>query len=151
MLSTLHTNSAPETITRLLNMGVPAYNVASSISLIIAQRLARRLCPKCKTPEQLPSEELSRQGFTAKQIEDMTLYAPKGCDSCTDGYKGRVGIYEVMQITPEIAQIIMRGGNSLEIAEVSLKAGFNNLRLSGLRKAADGLTSLAEINRVTNM
>ena len=151
VLSTLHTNSAPETITRLLNMGVPAYNVASSISLIIAQRLARRLCPKCKTPEQLPNEELSRQGFTAKQIEDMTLYAPKGCDSCTDGYKGRVGIYEVMQITPEIAQIIMRGGNSLEIAEVSLKAGFNNLRLSGLRKAADGLTSLAEINRVTNM
>ena len=151
VLSTLHTNSAPETITRLLNMGVPAYNVASSISLIIAQRLARRLCPKCKTPEQLPSEELSRQGFTAKQIEDMTLYAPKGCDSCTDGYKGRIGIYEVMQITPEIAQIIMRGGNSLEIAEVSLKAGFNNLRLSGLRKAADGLTSLAEINRVTNM
>ena len=151
VLSTLHTNSAPETITRLLNMGVPAYNVASSISLIIAQRLARRLCPKCKTPEQLPSEELSRQGFTAKHIEDMTLYAPKGCDSCTDGYKGRIGIYEVMQITPEIAQIIMRGGNSLEIAEVSLKAGFNNLRLSGLRKAADGLTSLAEINRVTNM
>ncbi|MBQ4856638.1 type IV-A pilus assembly ATPase PilB [Pseudoalteromonas sp. MMG007] len=151
VLSTLHTNSAPETITRLLNMGVPAYNVASSISLIIAQRLARRLCPKCKTPEQLPSEELSRQGFTTEQIEDMTLYAPKGCDSCTDGYKGRVGIYEVMQITPEIAQIIMRGGNSLEIAEVSLKAGFNNLRLSGLRKAADGLTSLAEINRVTNM
>ena len=151
VLSTLHTNSAPETITRLLNMGVPAYNVASSISLIIAQRLARRLCPKCKTPEQLPSEELSRQGFSTAQIEDMTLYAPKGCDGCTDGYKGRVGIYEVMQITPEIAQIIMRGGNSLEIAEVSLKAGFNNLRLSGLRKAADGLTSLAEINRVTNM
>ena len=132
VLSTLHTNSAPETITRLLNMGVPAYNVASSISLIIAQRLARRLCPKCKTPETLPAEELARQGFSTTQIEDMTLYA-------------------VMQITPEIAQIIMRGGNSLEIAEVSLQAGFNNLRLSGLRKAADGLTSLAEINRVTNM
>ena len=151
VLSTLHTNSAPETITRLLNMGVPAYNVASSISLIIAQRLARRLCPKCKTPETLPAEELARQGFSTTQIEDMTLYAPKGCENCTDGYKGRVGIYEVMQITPEIAQIIMRGGNSLEIAEVSLQAGFNNLRLSGLRKAADGLTSLAEINRVTNM
>ncbi|TMO05476.1 type IV-A pilus assembly ATPase PilB [Pseudoalteromonas sp. S327] len=151
VLSTLHTNSAPETITRLLNMGVPAYNVASSISLIIAQRLARRLCPKCKTPETLPAEELARQGFSTAQIEDMTLYAPKGCENCTDGYKGRVGIYEVMQITPEIAQIIMRGGNSLEIAEVSLQAGFNNLRLSGLRKAADGLTSLAEINRVTNM
>ncbi|MBB1384325.1 MULTISPECIES: type IV-A pilus assembly ATPase PilB [Pseudoalteromonas] len=150
VLSTLHTNSAPETITRLLNMGVPAYNVASSISLIIAQRLARRLCPKCKTPEILPSEELTRQGFSAQQISEMTLYAPKGCDSCTDGYKGRVGIYEVMQITPEIAQIIMRGGNSLEIADVSLKAGFNNLRISGIRKAADGMTSLAEINRVTN-
>ncbi|WP_457934399.1 type IV-A pilus assembly ATPase PilB [Pseudoalteromonas sp. SCSIO 43210] len=150
VLSTLHTNSAPETITRLLNMGVPAYNVASSISLIIAQRLARRLCPKCKTPEILPNEELTRQGFSEQQISEMTLYAPKGCDSCTDGYKGRVGIYEVMQITPEIAQIIMRGGNSLEIAEVSLKAGFNNLRLSGIRKAADGMTSLAEINRVTS-
>ena len=150
VLSTLHTNSAPETITRLLNMGVPAYNVASSISLIIAQRLARRLCPKCKTPETLPDEELTRQGFSEQQISEMTLYTPKGCDSCTDGYKGRVGIYEVMQITPEIAQIIMRGGNSLEIADVSLKAGFNNLRLSGIRKAAEGVTSLAEINRVTN-
>ena len=150
VLSTLHTNSAPETITRLLNMGVPAYNVASSISLIIAQRLARRLCSKCKTPEILPDEELTRQGFSEQQISEMTLYTPKGCDSCTDGYKGRVGIYEVMQITPEIAQIIMRGGNSLEIADVSLKAGFNNLRLSGIRKAAEGVTSLAEINRVTN-
>ncbi|WP_350594538.1 MULTISPECIES: type IV-A pilus assembly ATPase PilB [unclassified Pseudoalteromonas] len=150
VLSTLHTNSAPETITRLLNMGVPAYNVASSISLIIAQRLARRLCPQCKTPENLPSEELLRQGFSQQQISEMTLYAPKGCENCTDGYKGRVGIYEVMKITPEIAQIIMRGGNSLEIAEVSLKAGFNNLRLSGIRKAADGMTSLAEINRVTS-
>ena len=150
VLSTLHTNSAPETITRLLNMGVPAYNVASSISLIIAQRLARRLCSKCKTPEQLPREELMRQGFSEQQIQDMVLYAPKGCENCTDGLKGRVGIYEVMKVTPEIAQIIMRGGNSLEIAEVSLKAGYNNLRLSGIRKAAEGVTSLAEINRVTS-
>lgn len=101
VLSTLHTNSAPETITRLLNMGVPAYNVASSISLIIAQRLARRLCSKCKTPEQLPREELIRQGFSEQQIQDMVLYAPKGCESCTEGYKGRVGIYEVMKITPK--------------------------------------------------
>ena len=111
VLSTLHTNSAPETITRLLNMGVPAYNVASSISLIIAQRLARRLCSKCKTPEQLPREELMLQGFSEQQIQDMVLYAPKGCENCTDGFKGRVGIYEVMKVTPEIAQIIMRGGN----------------------------------------
>ena len=150
VLSTLHTNSAPETLTRLLNMGVPAYNVASSISLIIAQRLARRLCPKCKTPETLPDEELIRQGFDKDKLNEVQLFAPKGCDSCTEGYKGRVGIYEVMQITPEIAQIIMRGGNSLEIAEVSLRSGFNDLRLSGLKKAADGVTSLAEINRVTS-
>jgi len=150
VLSTLHTNSAPETLTRLLNMGVPAYNVASSISLIIAQRLARRLCPKCKTPEKLPDEELIRQGFDKDKLNEVQLFAPKGCDSCTEGYKGRVGIYEVMQITPEIAQIIMRGGNSLEIAEVSLCSGFNDLRLSGLKKAADGVTSLAEINRVTS-
>ena len=147
VLSTLHTNSAPETLTRLLNMGVPAYNVASSISLIIAQRLARRLCPKCKTPETLPDEELIRQGFDKDKLSEIQLFAPKGCDSCTEGYKGRVGVYEVMQITPEIAQIIMRGGNSLEIAEVALRSGFNNLRLSGLKKAA-GVTSLAEINRV---
>lgn len=151
VLSTLHTNSAPESITRLLNMGVPAYNVASSVSLIIAQRLARRLCSKCKKSESLPHEELVRQGFSEQQIKEMTLYTPNGCEQCTDGYKGRVGIYEVMKITPEIANIIMRGGNSLEIAEVSLNAGFNNLRLSGLRKAAEGVTSLAEINRVTNL
>ncbi|MGO2074257.1 MAG: type IV-A pilus assembly ATPase PilB [Pseudoalteromonas sp.] len=150
VMSTLHTNSAPETLTRLLNMGVPAYNVASSITLIIAQRLARRLCPKCKTPETLPEEELLRQGVDKSKLDELTLFTPKGCDSCTEGYKGRVGIYEVMEVTPEIAQIIMRGGNSLEIAEVSLKSGFNNLRLSGLKKAADGVTSLAEINRVTS-
>jgi len=136
VLSTLHTNSAPETITRLLNMGVPAYNVASSISLIIAQRLARRLCPKCKTPENLPSEELLRQGFSQQQISEMTLYAPKGCENCTDGYKGRVGIYEVMKITPEIAQIIMRGGNSLEIAcQLLLTAQPVKVRLNGQSKA----------------
>ncbi|RZM81197.1 type IV-A pilus assembly ATPase PilB [Pseudoalteromonas rubra] len=150
VMSTLHTNSASETLTRLLNMGVPAYNVASSVSLIIAQRLARRLCPKCKEPEQLPTEELQRQGFTAEQIQNMTLYAPKGCDHCTDGYKGRVGIYEVMKITPEISHAIMEGGNSLEIAELAASQGFANLRQSGLKKASDGITSLAEINRVTS-
>ncbi|ALU43196.1 type IV-A pilus assembly ATPase PilB [Pseudoalteromonas rubra] len=150
VMSTLHTNSAAETLTRLLNMGVPAYNVASSVSLIIAQRLARRLCPKCKEPEQLPEEELQRQGFSAEQIANMTLYAPKGCDHCTDGYKGRVGIYEVMKITPEISHAIMEGGNSLEIAELAASKGFANLRQSGLKKAADGITSLAEVNRVTN-
>lgn len=150
VMSTLHTNSASETLTRLLNMGVPAYNVASSVSLIIAQRLARRLCPKCKVPEDLPAEELQRQGFSEEQIQNMTVYSPKGCDHCTDGYKGRVGIYEVMKITPEISHAIMDGGNSLEIAELAAKQGFANLRQSGLKKAADGITSLAEVNRVTN-
>ncbi len=150
VLSTLHTNSAPETLTRLLNMGVPAYNVASSISLIIAQRLARRLCNNCKTPESLPIEELKSQGFTEQQIGNITLFKAVGCEHCTEGYKGRVGIYEVMRITSEISQIIMSGGNSLDIAKASLASGFNSLRLSGLEKAASGVTSLAEINRVTS-
>lgn len=150
VLSTLHTNSAPETLTRLLNMGVPAYNVASSISLIIAQRLARRLCNNCKTPETLPIEELKSQGFSDEQIGNITLFRAVGCEHCTEGYKGRVGIYEVMRITSEISQIIMSGGNSLDIAKASLASGFNSLRLSGLEKAASGVTSLAEINRVTS-
>lgn len=150
VLSTLHTNSAPETLTRLLNMGVPAYNVASSISLIIAQRLARRLCNNCKAPETLPIEELKSQGFSDEQISNITLFKAVGCEHCTEGYKGRVGIYEVMRITSEISQIIMSGGNSLDIAKASLASGFNSLRLSGLEKAASGVTSLAEINRVTS-
>jgi type IV pilus assembly protein PilB len=150
VLSTLHTNSAPETLTRLLNMGVPAYNVASSISLIIAQRLARRLCDKCKEPEFLPLAELKKQGFNDDQIGSIELYKAVGCQHCTEGYKGRIGIYEVMQITPEISQIIMSGGNSLDIANASLKSGFNNLRMSGLEKAAKGITCLVEINRVTS-
>ena len=151
VLSTLHTNSAPETLTRLMNMGVPSYNIASSVSLIIAQRLARRLCKHCKEPEQLPQEELIKQGFTQEQLSDLTVYKPVGCDDCTEGYKGRVGIYEVMPITPKIAEIIMRGGNSLEIAEVAAQEGVNNLRKSGLQKVAQGVTSLVEVNRVTNM
>ncbi|WP_430458279.1 type IV-A pilus assembly ATPase PilB [Rheinheimera sp.] len=150
VLSTLHTNSAPETLTRLLNMGVPAYNVASSVSLIIAQRLARRLCNHCKKPEQLPEAELMRQGFTAEQLPTMKLFKPVGCEYCTGGYKGRVGIYEVMPISTLIAEKIMAGENSLEIAKQAQREGINNLRQSGLAKAAAGLTSLAEINRVTN-
>lgn len=151
VMSTLHTNSAPETLTRLLNMGVPAYNVASSVSLIIAQRLARRLCAKCKIPETLPEAELLKQGFTPEQIPTIKLCKPVGCDSCTGGYKGRVGIYEVMPISAVIAEKIMQGANSLEIAKQAQLDGVNNLRQSGLLKAAAGLTSLAEINRVTNV
>jgi type IV pilus assembly protein PilB len=149
VLSTLHTNSAPETLTRLLNMGVPSYNVASSVSLIIAQRLARRLCSQCKQQEVLPEQELLKQGFTPQQLPTVKVFKPVGCDHCTNGYKGRVGIYEVMPVSPKMADIIMQGGNSLDIANQAQLEGVNNLRQSGLIKAAAGLTSLAEINRVT--
>ena len=149
VLSTLHTNSAPETLTRLLNMGVPAYNVASSVSLIIAQRLARRLCPKCKVIEDIPRPELLRQGFREDQLDNITIFKPVGCDNCTNGYKGRVGIYEVMPISKRMADIIMENGNSLDIATQAQHEGIYNLRQSGLIKAAAGVTSLAEVNRVT--
>jgi len=150
VLSTLHTNSAPETLTRLMNMGVPSYNIASSVSLIIAQRLARRLCPACKKPEHLPEQELLKLGFTQEQINSIQLYKAEGCDKCTEGYKGRVGVYEVMPITPKIAEVIMQGGNSLEIATIAEQEGINNLRKSGLKKAASGVTSITEVNRVTS-
>jgi type IV pilus assembly protein PilB len=150
VLSTLHTNSAAETLTRLLNMGVPSYNVASSVSIIIAQRLARRLCPQCKTPEDLSEAQLAEQGFPADKLSEIKLFKPVGCDQCTGGYKGRVGIYEVIKISPTIAAIIMEGGNSLDIATQCQKEGYNNLRQSGLIKAMNGMTSLAEINRVTS-
>ncbi len=150
VLSTLHTNSAAETLTRLANMGVPSYNIASSVSLIIAQRLARRLCNRCKEPEtELPHEELLAQGFTEQQIGSMTLCKPVGCSECTGGYKGRVGIYEVMKLSEAMKSIIMEGGNSLDIARQAEKEGMNDLRKSGLLKAANGITSLSEVNRVT--
>lgn len=150
VLSTLHTNSAAETLTRLLNMGVPSYNVASSVSIIIAQRLARRLCPHCKTKEQLPHKELIEQGFPENSLQQFSLYKPVGCPKCTGGYKGRVGIYEVIKISEKTAGIIMAGGNSLDISAQCQKEGFDNLRQSGIKKAMQGITSLAEINRVTS-
>jgi type IV pilus assembly protein PilB len=152
VLSTLHTNSAPETLTRLLNMGVPAFNVATSVSLIIAQRLARRLCSACKKPAtDIPADILTQEGFDEIGIArtDFQLFHPGGCDKCNHGYKGRVGVYEVVRITPAIANLIMEGGNSLQIARAAKEAGFNNLRVSALRKVAMGLTSLEEANRVT--
>ncbi len=150
VLSTLHTNSAAETLTRLLNMGVPSYNVASSVSIIIAQRLARRLCPQCKVEEPLSEMQLAEQGFSCDKLSEIKLFKPVGCTHCTGGYKGRVGIYEVIKISPKIASIIMEGGNSLDIATQCQIEGYNNLRQSGLIKAMSGMTSLAEINRVTN-
>jgi type IV pilus assembly protein PilB len=150
VLSTLHTNSAAETITRLLNMGVPAFNVASSVSLIIAQRLGRRLCRECCVPAtDIPREVLYQEGFTDAMLANATIMKPVGCDACKDGYKGRVGIYEVVRITPELASLIMTGGNSLEIAKMARELGFHDLRTSALHKCAAGLISLEEVNRVT--
>ncbi|HEY9034149.1 MAG TPA: type IV-A pilus assembly ATPase PilB, partial [Pseudomonadales bacterium] len=149
VMSTLHTNSAPETITRMLNMGIPAFNLATSLNLIIAQRLGRRLCSACKEAVEYPKQMLLDEGFLEEDFETMTLFKPVGCSKCAKGYKGRVGIYEVVKNTPAIQRVIMEGGNSLDIAEVCRKEGFNNLRRSGLLKAAQGVTSLEEVNRVT--
>lgn len=149
VLSTLHTNSASETLTRLLNMGVPAFNVATSVSLIIAQRLARRLCKECAIPLDVPKHTLIEEGFTEELLETATIMHPVGCERCNNGYKGRVGIYEVVRITPEISRIIMENGNSIEIAAQAQKEGFPNLRQSALKKCAQGVTSLEEVNRVT--
>lgn len=151
VLSTLHTNSAAETLTRLINMGVPGYNIASSVNLIIAQRLARRLCTECKQPEQIPEHELQRLGFTDEQIaQGFIIYKPVGCEHCSGGYKGRVGIYEVMKMSDEIARTIMEGGNSLQIAQQAKAQGMRDLRQSGLLKVIQGVTSIAEVNRVTS-
>ncbi|MBN7795393.1 type IV-A pilus assembly ATPase PilB [Parahaliea mediterranea] len=150
VLSTLHTNSAAETITRMLNMGVPSFNLATSVNLIIAQRLARRLCKQCATPaDDIPREVLLKEGFTEEMLESATLFHPVGCDNCKDGYKGRVGVYEVVRVTPALARIIMDEGNSLEISRQARAEGFNDLRTSALWKAAQGMTSLEEVNRVT--
>ena len=149
VMSTLHTNSAPETLTRLRNMGVPAFNIATSVSLIIAQRLARRLCTHCAEPADIPEETLLEEGFTQEEIKNASIMKPVGCSKCVNGSKGRVGIYEVVRITPEIARIIMEEGNALEIAEQCKKEGFNDLRASALKKCAEGLISLEEVNRVT--
>ncbi len=150
VLSTLHTNSAAETLTRLLNMGVPAFNVASSVDLIIAQRLARRLCKACAVPaDDIPHDILIQEGFTEDMLKDADILKAVGCEQCNSGYKGRVGIYEVVRITPAIARIIMEEGNSLEIHEQAQKEGFRDLRTSALKKVAEGLISLEEANRIT--
>lgn len=149
VLSTLHTNDAPQTLTRMMNMGVAPFNIASSVSLIIAQRLARRLCSNCKQPEEIPEKTLVDEGFTEEEAKEMTVYGPKGCDMCTEGYKGRVGIYQVLPVTDAIQRIIMEGGNSLQIADQAEKEGIDDLRKSGLKKIKQGVTSLEEVNRIT--
>lgn len=148
VLSTLHTNSAPETITRLMNMGVAPYNLASSITIVIAQRLVRKLCDNCKQQEQLSVDTLLHEGFKKEEIGTFELYAAAGCDQCMQGFKGRMGIFEVMPISQEMSQLIMKNGNSLEIAALARKEGISTLRESGLVKVKQGLTSLTELNRV---
>ncbi|WP_323753982.1 type IV-A pilus assembly ATPase PilB [Marinobacter sp.] len=149
VLSTLHTNSAAETLTRMMNMGVPAFNIATSVSLIIAQRLGRRLC-SCKQPADVPKDVLLAEGFTQEQIETgFTLFRPKGCDKCSGGYKGRVGIYEVVKITDDLANMIMEEASSIQIAKKAQAEGFRTLRQSALMKVIQGVTSLEEANRVT--
>jgi type IV pilus assembly protein PilB len=149
VLSTLHTNDAPQTISRLMNMGIAPYNITSSVTLIIAQRLARRL-HDCKREVQLPAAALLAEGYTEEEVKaGVKIYEAVGCADCNEGYKGRLGIYQVMPMTEEIQKIILEGGNALQIAEVALRSGVNDLRKSALLKAKNGITSLAEINRVT--
>ncbi|ATJ82642.1 type IV-A pilus assembly ATPase PilB [Halomonas beimenensis] len=149
VLSTVHTNSAAETLTRLANMGVAPFNIASSVSLIIAQRLARRLCKHCKQPADIPREALLSQGFTPEEVEQATLYEPVGCKHCTQGFKGRVGIYEVVPVSDAMSKLIMTHGNSMDFDAQARQEGHPDLRRSGLLKVMQGLTSLAEVNRVT--
>lgn len=149
VLSTLHTNDAPQTLNRLLQMGIPAFNIVSAVNLIMAQRLARRLCEACKTPSNFPKSILLAAGFSEAQLEGLTVYGPVGCDKCTNGYKGRVGIYQVMPISEKMRELILNGGNTLELAKLSKAEGINDLRASGLLKIMQGITSLEEVDRVT--
>ena len=150
VLSTLHTNDAPRTLTRLVDMGVKPYAIATSVSLIIAQRLARRLCDNCKEVRDIPAEALAKEGFKPEEIEaGLTIFGPKGCKSCNEGYKGRVGIFQVMEVSEVMGRIIMEGGNAIQIADQATAEGVLDLRRSGLNKVKDGITSLEEINRVT--
>jgi len=151
VLSTLHTNDAPQTLTRLMNMGVPAFNIATSVTLIIAQRLGRRLCGDCKTADDLPEDVLLSEGFTQEDLaqDNFKVYKAVGCDKCTAGYKGRVGIYQVMEISEEMGRLIMGGSNSIDLADQARKEGIDDLRRSALKKIMQGLISLEEANRVT--
>jgi type IV pilus assembly protein PilB len=149
VLSTLHTNDAPQTLSRLMNMGVAPYNIASTVSLIIAQRLARRLCNNCKKSVNIPREALIEEGFKPDEISTLKIYGPVGCDQCHEGYKGRVGIYQVMPMSDAMQRIILEGGNVMQLADQSRKEGINDLRQSGLEKVKQGVTSLEEVNRVT--
>jgi type IV pilus assembly protein PilB len=150
VLATLHTNDAPQSITRLMNMGVPSYNVAAALNLIMAQRLARRLCKVCKRPLELPRQTLLKEGFSAEEIDaGLTIYEAVGCDHCTGGYKGRIGIYQVMTISDEMRKLITREASDIEIAAQAQREGIADLVRAGLDKVREGVTSLSEIHRIT--
>ncbi len=150
VLSTLHTNDAPQTLTRLVDMGVKPYAIATSVSLIIAQRLARRLCNNCKVPVEIPREALLKEGFSEMDVASgLKIFGPKGCANCTDGYKGRAGIYQVLPVTEAVARIILAGGSAVEIGAQAAKEGVWDLRRAGLEKVKNGITSLEEVNSVT--
>ncbi len=150
VMSTLHTNDAPQTLTRLVDMGVKPYAIATSVSLIIAQRLARRLCSQCKALVDIPAEALLKEGFQEADVRaGVKIYGPKGCSACTDGYKGRCGIYQVMPVTEALGRIIMEGGNAIDISDQAAKEGVWDLRRAGLEKVKAGVTSIEEVNSVT--
>ncbi|MFZ2407448.1 MAG: type IV-A pilus assembly ATPase PilB [Methylobacter sp.] len=149
VLSTLHTNDAPQTLNRLMQMGIPPFNIVSAVNLIMAQRLGRRLCEHCKVPANLPDKVLLAAGFKEEELRDLKIFSAVGCDHCTNGYKGRVGVYQVLTLTDKMRTLILNGGNTDQLAECALAEGFNDLRRSGLNKVRMGITSLEEIDRIT--
>ena len=149
VLSTLHTNDAPQTLNRLMQMGIPPFNIVSAVNLIMAQRLGRRLCEHCKVPADLPDKVLLAAGFKEEELHDLKIFSAVGCEHCTNGYKGRVGVYQVLTLTEKMRSLILNGGNTDQLAECALEEGFNDLRRSGLNKVRMGITSLEEIDRIT--
>jgi type IV pilus assembly protein PilB len=151
VMSTLHTNDAPQTLTRMLDMGVKPFAIATAVNIITAQRLARRLCGNCKEPIEVPKEALIKEGFTEEDVEDpnLVIYGHKGCDQCVGGYKGRVGIYQVMEVSKEIERLIMEERTSIDIADQARREGIPDIRQSAIKKVKDGMTSIEEMNRVT--
>jgi type IV pilus assembly protein PilB len=151
VMSTLHTNDAPQTLTRMVDMGVKPFAIATAVNVITAQRLARRLCSHCKVPIDVPKEALLKEGFKEEDIEspDFQIFGHKGCDNCVGGYKGRVGIYQVMEISEEMKRLVMEGRNSIDIADQAEREGIPDIRQSALKKVRDGMTSIEEMNRVT--
>lgn len=149
-MSTLHTNDAPSTLTRMVDMGIPPFAISTSVNIITAQRLARRLCSNCKRDVEIPKTALVAEGFTEEEIDSgIQIFGPGGCDQCNEGYKGRVGIYQVMPLSDEMKRMIMEGRNSIDLADQAVREGISDIRRSALKKVKDGVTSLEEVNRVT--